>query len=311
MHLHSSRPLVTQRALAGRQEQEGEWVGVRGRGWGRRTGRGCGGVRVYRVTRRQRRASCADSAGPASAPTAYRFLAATAARTCCQVRRPPPPRVVGRGAAPRPGSGSPPGSAGSGALLVSGEGFSAAQDLAAAAAPVATAAAAVRRAAAGAVPQSAAQSWCHSARARVPRHALACSGKARTCAAPSASHPLRSMIRSDPRHHGPLGPSVADHSAHAKNQHAAHRPVCRGWPVPRGLLVCPVVPGLLVRDPVADTVTLFLSVDRYRNPVPIEFTTAFAKINRKRNPVADTVTLFLLNLQQRAKISRKREEQAP
>ena len=79
MHLHSSRPLVTQRALAGRQEQEGEWVGVRGRGWGRRTGRGCGGVRVYRVTRRQRRASCADSAGPASAPTAYRFLAATAA----------------------------------------------------------------------------------------------------------------------------------------------------------------------------------------------------------------------------------------
>ena len=247
MHLHSSRPLVTQRALAGRQEQEGEWVGVRGRGWGRRTGRGCGGVRVYRVTRRQRRASCADSAGPASAPTAYRFLAATAARTCCQVRRPPPPRVVGRGAAPRPGSGSPPGSAGSGALLVSGEGFSAAQDLAAAAAPVRDAAG-VRRAAAGAVPQSAAQSWCHSARARVPRHALACSGKARTCAAPSASHPLRSMIRSDPRHHGPLGPSVADHSAHAKNQHAAHRPVCRGWPVPRGLLVCPVVPGLLVRD---------------------------------------------------------------
>jgi len=33
------------------------------------------------------------------------------------------------------------------------------------------------------------------------------------------------------------GTSVADHSAHAKNQHAAHRPVCRGWPVPRGLLV--------------------------------------------------------------------------
>ena len=55
---------------------------------------------------------------------------------------------------------------------------------------------------------SAAQSWCHSVRVRVPRHALAYSAEA--CAAPAASDPLRSMIlRSPPRAprtpRGPLG----------------------------------------------------------------------------------------------------------
>ena len=57
--------------------------------------------------------------------------------------------------------------------------------------------------------------------------------RARRFGSSSLDDPIRSPPRAPRTPRGPLG----RHSAHAKNQHAAHRPVCRGWPVPRGLLV--------------------------------------------------------------------------